>query len=93
LADVLVGEGLVDQEPDQVGGDDPKARDDEDGDQDPDETAEIGAPVGPDATQQVPIDVGAIVLLVVLQIAPPATGMEDAPPPGFGGWRLSRERL
>jgi len=55
--------------------------DDEDGDQDPDQPADIGPTVGPDAFEESPIDVRTILILVVLQVAPPATGMVNARPP------------
>jgi hypothetical protein len=82
LSDVLVGNRLVNENPDQNRRYNRKPGDDEDGRNDADEPRLVRPPVAPDPLQQSAIDVGLVLLLVVLEIAPPTTAVKDVVPPG-----------
>lgn len=81
MAQVTSGDRLVEKIPDQDCGNNRQCRDDNDGREDSEEAASIRAAIAPYAAQKVTIDVGAILLFVVFEVAPPTATVKDLSSP------------
>jgi hypothetical protein len=81
LAQIPSGDRLVEKIPDQDCGNNRQCRDDNDGRQDSKEATSIRAAIAPYAAQKVTIDVGAILLFVVFEVAPPTATVKDLSSP------------